>query len=407
MGRSYQKGWVVSRGKKWYGYFRKTVLDPTANQQRSDVVSVVLGLKSQMKASEAREALERELTKQTGHTGPNAGRVMNDSSVTFGWFVRNRFFPLKEAHWKEETAKVKKLLIQRDLIDPFDKTPLGNLEKFTLQVHLNNLAKTNSKDRVLQIRAYLRDIFAEAVDQDFLVKDPARKVTVPTQLRETDRTTLTWPQLRGALSKLELKDRILLELDMTNALRPGELFALRWQCFSHTECTMRLVETVYKGKIRTWGKTRKSLGVVHVPKELADDLWLWKQRCPNSSPEAFIFPNKKDGFMDSNNYRKRVLHRLAQELELPKLTFQVIRRTIATLAQKKGTVKDIQGVLRHSRTATTTDVYMQEIPESVQKTVDAISAELRLLPNLEEVTRGTSVLLPNATKLKNGVPAST
>src|SRR6266496_1821828 len=44
--------------------------------------------------------------------------------------------------------------------------------------------------------------------------------------------------------------------------------------------------------------------------------------------------------------------------------------------------------------ATTTDVYMQEIPESVQKTVDAISAELRLLPNLEEVTRETSVLLP-------------
>ncbi|MFZ0770065.1 MAG: tyrosine-type recombinase/integrase, partial [Candidatus Sulfotelmatobacter sp.] len=246
-----------------------------------------------------------------------------------------------------------------------------------------------------------------AVDQDFLVKDPARKVTVPTQLRDTDRTTLTWPQLRGALSRLDLRDRILLELDMTNALRPGELFALRWQCFNHTECTMRLAETVYKGKIRTWGKTRKSLGVVHVPKELADDLWLWKQRCPNSSPEAFIFPNKKGGFMDSNNYRNRVLHGLAQELELPKLTFQVIRRTIATLAQKKGTVKDIQGVLRHSRTATTTDVYMQEIPESVQKTVDAISAELRLLPNLEEVTRGTSVLLPNATKLKNGVPAST
>ena len=244
------------------------------------------------------------------------------------------------------------------------------------------------------------------MDQDFLVKDPARKVTVPTQLRDTDRTTLTWLQLRRALSKLDLRDRVLLELDMTNALRSGELFALRWQCFSHTECTMRLVETVYKGKIRPWGKTRKSLGSVHVPKELADDLWLWKQRCPDPSPDAFIFPNKKGGFMDSNNYRNRVLHGLAQELELPKLTFQVIRRTIATLAQKKGTVKDIQGVLRHSRIATTTDVYMQEIPESVQKTVDAISAELRLLPNLEEVTRGTSVLLPNATKLKSGMSAS-
>jgi integrase len=124
------------------------------------------------------------------------------------------------------------------------------------------------------------------------------------------------------------------------------------------------------------------------------------------SPEPFIFPNKKGGFMDSSNYRNRVLHGLARELELPKLTFQVIRRTIATLAQKKGTAKDIQGVLRHSRTATTTDVYMQQIPESVQKTVDAISAELRLLPNLEEVTGGTRGSLPNATKLKSGVSAS-
>ena len=84
----------------------------------------------------------------------------------------------------------------------------------------------------------------------------------------------------------------------------------------------------------------------------------------------------------------------------------MIRRTIATLAQKKGTVKDVQGLMRHSRTATTTDVYMQEIPESVQATVDAINAELRLLPNLEEVTHGTSVLLPNATKLEKEGAAS-
>jgi hypothetical protein len=76
-------------------------------------------------------------------------------------------------------------------------------------------------------------------------------------------------------------------------------------------------------------------------------------------------------------HRKRVLHKLARDLNLPKLTFQVIRRTIATLAQKKGTVKDVQGVLRHSRTATTTDVYMQEIPESVQATVNSIHSELR------------------------------
>jgi hypothetical protein len=48
------------------------------------------------------------------------GRVISDGAVTFGQFVRNRFFPLKEAQGGPETAKVNKLIIQKDLIDSFD-----------------------------------------------------------------------------------------------------------------------------------------------------------------------------------------------------------------------------------------------------------------------------------------------
>jgi integrase len=273
------------------------------------------------------------------------------------------------------------MLIQQDLIDDFEDVPLENFDKFTLQVNLNKLAKTRSRDRVLQMRAYMRDIFAEAADQDFIAKDPARKVKVPTQLRETDKTTLTWDQLRKALSELDDRDRLLLELDMTNALRPSELFGLRWKCFNEAASSMSVTETVYKGKIRRWGKTQRSLATVHLPKDLAKQLAAWRQQAPDPSPEAFIFPNQSGGFLDTDNYRKRVLHKLAKDLGLPKLTFQVIRRTIATLAQKKGTVKDVQGVLRHPRTATTTDVYMQEIPESVQATVNSIYSELRGKPS--------------------------
>lgn len=383
MGQSYQRGWVVLRGKKWYGYFRRTVLDPITGNNKVETVSLILGLKSQVTKFQARELLEQEIARRNGQTG---GRVMLDGSVTFGWFVRSRFYPLKEAHWKPETAKTKKIIIQKDLIEKFDSVPLDSFDKFMLQVHLNNLAKTKSKDRVLQVRAYLRDIFAEAVEQDFLVKDPARKVEVPTQLRDTDRTTLTWTQLRDILNELPLRDRILLELDMTNALRPSELFALRWKCFIEDESRMEVVETAYKGVIRPWGKTRKSLGSVHLPKELTEDLLLWKAECPDASGDAFIFPNQDGGFMDTGNYRKRVLHKLARDLRLPKLTFQVIRRSIATLAQRMGSVKDVQGVLRHSRTATTVDVYQQVLPEGVQATVNAINAELRAKPELAAVS---------------------
>jgi hypothetical protein len=80
--------------------------------------------------------------------------------------------------------------------------------------------------------------------------------------------------------------------------------------------------------------------------------------------------------MDSSNYRHRVLHELAEELKLPKLTFQVIRRTIATLGKTKGHVKDIQGMVRHSKASTTTDVYMQSLEPEVRSAINSIYDEL-------------------------------
>lgn len=383
--KSYQKGWIRPKGKKWYGYFEVKRLNPeTGKQEWRTAAPIALGLRSQMTKFQARDALATEIAQRMGTTPqPQA----NMKVITFGWFVRNRWLPLKQANWKEETARDKKCIIQKDLIEKFESVPLEHFDKFTLQIHLNDLAKTRSRDRVLQIRAYVRDIFAEAVDQNFLPKDPARKVEVPKQLADTDTTVLNWDQLRSVLAVLSLKDRLILELDMTDALRPSELFGLRWCGFNYDECLLELRETIYRGKLRNWGKTRKALRPVHIPKELADDLWLWKQESKDSEPDDFIFPNRlrKGGFIDPQNYRRK-MRKLGEELGLPKLTFQVIRRTIATLGQKKGTPKDIQGVLRHSRLSTTTDVYMQEIPESVKATVAAINKELRLKPQAAEAS---------------------
>ena len=64
---------------------------------------------------QARERLELEIARLNGQN-PGA-RVMNDGAVAFGWFVRNRFWSLKEANWKPETAKVKKRLMQKDHLD--------------------------------------------------------------------------------------------------------------------------------------------------------------------------------------------------------------------------------------------------------------------------------------------------
>jgi integrase len=274
MGKSHQKGWVSVRGKKWYGYFRRAVIDSDTNEPKTVSTPVALGLKSEMTKYEAREKLEHEIKRLTGQITKEG--VVRNGSVTLGWFVRNRYLPLKEADWKEETAKTKKYLIQADIVNAFEHVRLENIDKLALQAHLNGMAKTRSRDRVLQARAYMRDIFAEAVEQDFLPKDPARSVRVPSELRETDKTTLSWDQLRAALSSLSLRDRILLTLDMTNALRPSELFAFRWRCHRTASVSLTIVETIYKGKIRPFGKTKGSLTEVPIAKDLSNDLVAWR-----------------------------------------------------------------------------------------------------------------------------------
>jgi integrase len=373
---TYGTGNLSKRGKKWYGYPRITKKDPVTGGKVIDRKPIILGSTSKLTKTAARELLAREIAKRKGWFKTN-GQMMNDGSVTFGWLVRNRYLPLKEGDWKEETAKNKKGLIQTNLLDDLAEIPLENFSRFALQLHVNKLAKNCARDTVLQMRAYLKDIFEEAVDQDFLVKDPAARVKIPPQLRESDKTTLSWDQLRGALEAVDAEDRILLELDMSDALRPSELFALRWKCFDPDESCLILIETVYKGKIRPWGKTKKSLGKIHIPEQLALDLLAWKKLCPDSSPEAFIFAGEGGQFLDTDSYRKRVLKQLADLLNLPKLTFQVIRRTIATLSQTKGHVKSTQGMLRHTRTPTSTDGYMQIIPEGVTQMIESVNLELR------------------------------
>jgi integrase len=374
MGKSHQAGWVSLRGKQWFGYFRQTVLDPETNEERVKKFCVKLALKSKMTKLEAREALRAEITKRTGQN--LAGRVLKDSSTTFEWFVRNRYFPVRKGDWRPQTAKEKMAQIEIDLIARFGEYPLDSFDRFMLQTHVNELAERYSQDRVKQARSYLKSIFDEAIEQEFLIKDPTRKLKIPKNLRPKDKTVLSWEQLWLVLANTERRDSLLLMLDTTEALRPSELFALRWRSFDDCN-TLELTETIYRRDIRPFGKTRRSLTKVHLPDGLAKELRLWKAECKKAdgkevSPGAFIFPNADGGCMDVDNYRFRVLKPLAEKLGIPKLNFQILRRTMATQAQKMGSVKDIQAHLRHSRPDTTANEYMQELPESVQQMVGSV-----------------------------------
>jgi hypothetical protein len=77
-------------------------------QGRGELVEVIVRCTSQF---QAREWLEQEVTKQTGMD--SGSRVMNDGSVTFGWFVRNRFFPVEGSELEARDGKGEKVDLSR------------------------------------------------------------------------------------------------------------------------------------------------------------------------------------------------------------------------------------------------------------------------------------------------------
>jgi len=240
----------------------------------------------------------------------------------------------------------------------FGSRAIESIDKLALQAHLNDLVGRYSQDRVKQqARSNLRSIFDEAMEQEFLVKNPTRKLRIHKNLRPKDKQILTWEQLRAVLANATRRDCLIHLLDMTDALRPSELFAIRWRAF---------------GERFALREDPKSLGKMHLPDDLATELRQWKLKCPDPASDAPMFHNADGEFMDTSNYRNRVLTPLAESLESPKLNSQVIRRTIATRAQSLGSVKDIQSHLWHSRADTTTNEYMQELPESVQQMVGTV-----------------------------------
>jgi integrase len=72
---------------------------------------------------------------------------------------------------------------------------------------------------------------------------------------------------------------------------------------------------------------------------------------------------------------KRTLKPLAEKAGIPDLTYQGLRRTCATYFQVHGRPRDVQAHLRHTSIATT-GIYMQEIPEQVQRAVEELDSEL-------------------------------
>jgi integrase len=367
-----QDGWIEeTKARNWKAHWYEYIKDSQTGKERRCHRSRIVGQKAHVRKFEA----EAELAKIVSPL--NATQTSRrDDRVSLRWFAEYRWKPTLEGNWGATTKKTNEHFM-RTILEEFGDKALRELDAVDLQNWLNHLACEYSRSMVFHCYTYLKSMCAEAVEQDFLHRDPARKLKRP-KTRKPDETVLAWPQYQAVIDAAKtVRDKLAIKVGSGTAVRPGELCAFRWRSLEDLpggRHGLKVTETVYKSKIRPWAKTEGSEDYVPLPARLAIELRQWRKLSPWPDRDDFIFPNSKGGFLDYENFSARVLEPIRAKLGLAKLNFQILRRSYATLAvgERKGTLKDVQKQLRHSRPDTTLENYVKEIPESVYAMADSM-----------------------------------
>lgn len=368
-----QEGWVERVGrktKKWRGNWTSYSVNPDGVECRHHHTRT-LGVCSEMSKVDAKNKL-RDIISRESHN-----EVSPDPDVTVRWFWTNRYLPLMEQGWSEATRSSVVSVINNHFLSIFGERKLGDLDKVELQKHLYQLAARESRSVVKKIRVYVNAALEEAVDQDYLRKNPTRKwKTGPT--REPNKRNLSPKELCVLLTHLTGEDHLIIQLFLFTALRPGELFALRWSAIEADQLFIhQAVRRVKKGQDKIGApKTKGSRAFVYLTRSLRTELEHWKQLVQPSTEEDYIFGSRNDTPKDAHNYLRRHLKPLGNRLGVEAVTFQALRRTFATLMQGKGP-KNAQTQLRHSDIAMTLGTYVQPISEDVKTAVESLDTDLQ------------------------------
>jgi len=300
----YQEGRVVLVGKhikKWRGHFYVYQKQADGSEVRRHR-NIRLGLKSEMDRGEAKAKLREIIARETKEVAPVP------VSVTLRWFYENRFLPQKEQQWKVTSRPKTKRFIENYLLKRFGDTLLGDLDKFTLQTYLNEMAPKYSKSVLSKIRVYFNSMLDEAVELEMLPKNPAAKLAVPKSGKRRVTKHLTPEEIPQILFHLSDRDRLIVRMFLVFGLRPGEMFALRWN--DKLGNSLRIDSSITDGmEVET--KTEGSDSFVWLPASIDTELEFWRGTTTSANPDAFIFPSSRGTAINTNNFLFRVLKEAA------------------------------------------------------------------------------------------------
>jgi integrase len=383
-GRSrYQKGTVLStESGGWEIHYNVYLTDPATGRPKRHHRSRVVGYAPKMRKAEAEAMLAAELAAING--GPVTRAA--DGTISFGEWMKNFYIPMRGANWRDATRRTNNDYLGTHIYPLLEYVALKDISKFQVQMLLNRLAADGySYTVVYHVRDLIKAALAEAVDQDVLEKNVARKTVIP-EIEEHDKPVLPVEMYSKLLAGVEhCRDRAIFLIACFCALRPSELFALTWDCYQGN--VFVIVNTAWRGRLQRKKIKRKNryggtnYRLVAIPDAVRWAIEQWRNQCMNVEPHSLMFPamaargrTPLQKPIHPDNWLRLRLYPVAKKLGvLFHPTFQVLRRSFSTHGKQEAHPTDMQAQLGHSDPRTTLNIYTRTLGPEVVRMVNQVT----------------------------------
>src|SRR5262245_20848514 len=275
-----------------------------------------------------------EMAKLLRPINADAGKVLPRVWTLAEW-IRDSFLPFSRRHWKLSTASTTGDRIHKHILSDLGPLELPSITRDLLQQYLEEkAARGHSFSLVDHLRWDLRAIFRLAVQDRLLGSNPAEILFTPRTVLRPSRRILSPAQVQQILSVLGLREQLIVRLALFSGMRPGEILALQWKHVAddHVEVTQRL----YRGKLDR-PKSERSARNVALSPPTREHIREWRKQTTSTDPDAWVFPSAKGTtpLGRDNTWRGLIAPRL-KTIQLDWATFQIMRRTHATLSRQAG-----------------------------------------------------------------------
>ena len=286
-----------------------------------------------------------------------SGTNVLDADTIFGDYAR-KWFETYKANRGTNTRQMYDHLLRKQLA-PLDHMKIKDIRPMHLQELINDnsdLARTCE-----QIRMTLRQIFAQAIADDLVVKNPAAALELPRHIKQEKRA-LT-PEEKAALKAADLteRERAFIMIAYGCGLRPGEIYALTWEDIDLKEGTIRVSKSVVFKNNKpelSFPKTNKSIRVVEAPQTVINALKAY--RGINITPKLFAgkdgeYKGKTGYIGEWERIKKKIEAVLGHETDLTMYCFR--HNYCSELYYSEVSLKEAQRLLGHASYKMIMDVY--------------------------------------------------